>query len=314
MKKFSHLFGPVLSRRLGRSLGVDLLPFKTCSLDCVYCECGRTTNLTTERQDFFAPEEILEELRAWKEEGGEADFVTLAGSGEPLLAKSLKKIIAGAKEITKLPVCLITNATLFSEADCREAALLADVVMPSLDAADEATFKKINRPASKLDFAAYLDGLKIFCDAYKGKGKLNLEIFLVPGINDNEEQIKALALIALSLHASEVQLNTAVRPPADADVTPLSREEMEKWATYFIPHATVIASYSQASKKETEGKRREISRDAVLTAIGHRTVCLDDLVKGQGFKKEEAEKVLEELVKAGLIKKVLRDGLFFYHV
>ena len=124
-------------------MGIDLIPFKTCTLDCVYCECGRTTEKTIERKDYFPAEEILRELKDWKDKGGEADIVTLAGSGEPTLYRSLTEIIKGAKEITKLPLCLITNATLFYLKEVREAALLADVVMPSLDAADEKTFKKL---------------------------------------------------------------------------------------------------------------------------------------------------------------------------
>ena len=150
---YKHIFGPVASRRLGRSLGIDLLPFKTCTLDCVYCECGRTTELTKQRRDFFPPEEVLSELKDWKEAGNEADIVTLAGSGEPLLALSLEKIIKGIKEITGLPCCLITNGTLFMDPSARRAAMNADIVMPNLDAADEATFKKINRPVEDLSLA-----------------------------------------------------------------------------------------------------------------------------------------------------------------
>lgn len=310
MSIYKHLFGPVASRRLGRSLGIDLLPFKTCTLDCVYCECGRTTDLTCARRDFFDPQEVLDELRRWKAEGGEADIVTLAGSGEPLLAQSVGLVISEARRITGLPVCLITNATLFSDPECRQAALKADVVVPSLDAADERTFKRINRPAPDLSFAAYLEGLLEFSKAYRGRGKLNLEIFLVPGINDNEEQIRALSLLALSLHPTVVQLNTAVRPPADADVRPIPREEMERWATYFMPTAQVIASYAG----QAAGKERHLTREEVLAAIRHRVCSLEDIVKGQGLPEAEAREIVAGLLKEGLVRVRRQDGQDFYYV
>ncbi|MBR5623660.1 radical SAM protein [bacterium] len=307
---YKHIFGPVASRRLGRSLGIDLLPFKTCTLDCVYCECGRTTELTKQRRDFFPPEEVLSELKDWKEAGNEADIVTLAGSGEPLLALSLEKIIKGIKEITGLPCCLITNGTLFMDPSARRAAMNADIVMPNLDAADEATFKKINRPVEDLSFAEYLEGLQLFCQEYRGKGKIYLEIFLAPGINDNEDQIKALSLLSRSLHVDSVQLNTAVRPPADKDVMPIPREEMEKWARYFIPKAEVIASYHSAPLKET----KNVNEEELLEALRHRIMSLEDLVEAKGYPLKETEALLKILLEKGLIRSRTQDGKDFYYV
>jgi len=308
--KYKHIFGPVASRRLGRSLGIDLIPFKTCTLDCVYCECGRTTEKTIERKDYFPVEEVLCELKDWKDKGGEADIVTLAGSGEPTLCKSLTEIIKGAKEITGLPLCLITNATLFYLKEVREAALLADVVMPSLDAADEKTFKKLNRPANGLPFADYLDGLKTFCEEYRGKGRVDLEVFLVPGINDNEDQMTALSLLSRSLKVNCVQLNTAVRPPAEKDVLPIPREDMEKWARYFIPKAEVIASYHSAPLKE----KKEVNEEELLETISHRIMSLEDLVEAKGYPKEETEALLKTLLKKGSIHSRTQDGKEFFYV
>lgn len=307
---YKHIFGPVASRRLGRSLGIDLLPFKTCTLDCVYCECGRTTDLTKQRRDFFSPEEVLTELKDWKEAGNEADIVTLAGSGEPLLALSLEKIIKGIKEITNLPCCLITNGTLFTDPSARKAAMLADIVMPSLDAADEATFKAVNRPVEGLSFAEYLEGLELFCREYKGHGKIYLEIFLVSGVNDNEDQIKALSLLSRSLHVDSVQLNTAVRPPADKDVRPIPREEMEEWARYFIPRAEVIASYHGSPLKE----RRAVSEEELLETLSHRVMSLEDLVEAKGYPLPETKALLKKLLEKSLIRRRTQDGKDFYYV
>lgn len=308
--KYKHIFGPVASRRLGRSLGIDLIPFKTCTLDCVYCECGRTTAKTIERKDYFPVEEVLGELKDWKDKGGEADIVTLAGSGEPTLYKSLTEIIKGAKEITKLPLCLITNGTLFYLEEVREAALLADVVMPSLDAADEKTFKKLNRPAPDLPFADYLDGLKTFCEEYRGKGRVDLEVFLVPGINDNEDQVTALSLLSRSLKVNCVQLNTAVRPPAEKDVLPIPREDMEKWARYFIPKAEVIASYHSAPLKE----ERAVSEEELMETLSHRVMSLEDLIEAKGYPKEKTESLIKDLLKKGQIRSRTQDGKEFFYV
>ena len=308
--KYKHIFGPVASRRLGRSLGIDLIPFKTCTLDCVYCECGRTTAKTIERKDYFPVEEVLGELKDWKDKGGEADIVTLAGSGEPTLCKSLTEIIKGAKEITGLPLCLITNATLFYLKEVREVALLADVVMPSLDAADEKTFKKLNRPANGLPFADYLDGLKTFCEEYRGKGRVDLEIFLVPGINDNEDQMTALSLLSRSLKVNCVQLNTAVRPPAEKDVLPIPREDMEKWARYFIPKAEVIASYHSAPLKE----ERAVSEEELMETLCHRVMSLEDLIEAKGYPKEKTEALIKELLEKGQIRSRTQDGKEFFYV
>lgn len=308
--KYKHIFGPVASRRLGRSLGIDLIPFKTCSLDCVYCECGRTTVKTIERKDYFPVEEVLGELKDWKDKGGEADIVTLAGSGEPTLYKSLTEIIKGAKEITGLSLCLITNGTLFYLEEVREAALLADVVMPSLDAADEKTFKKLNRPAPDLPFADYLDGLKTFCEEYRGKGRVDLEVFLVPGINDNEDQMTALSLLSRSLKVNCVQLNTAVRPPAEKEVLPIPREDMEKWARYFIPKAEVIASYHSAPLKE----ERAVSEEELMETLSHRVMSLEDLIEAKGYPKEMTESLIKDLLKKGQIRSRTQDGKEFFYV
>ena len=235
--------------------------------------------------------------------------MTLAGSGEPLLALSLEKIIKGIKEITGLPCCLITNGTLFMDPSARRAAMNADIVMPNLDAADEATFKKINRPVEDLSFAEYLEGLQLFCQEYRGKGKIYLEIFLVPGINDNEDQIKALSLLSRSLHVDSVQLNTAVRPPADKDVMPIPREEMEKWARYFIPKAEVIASYHSAPLKET----KNVNEEELLEALRHRIMSLEDLVEAKGYPLKETEALLKILLKKGLIRSRTQDGKDFYY-
>ena len=289
-----HLFGPVASRRLGRSLGVDLLPFKTCTLDCVYCECGCTTEKTLSRKEYVPFDEIILEIKQWFSEGGKADYITLAGSGDPTLHSRLGDIISEIKQITNIPVCVLTNATLFSSPEVRKETALADLVVPSLDAADEETFLKINRPADSLDFKKYIEGLILFSENFTGK--LWLEIFVVPGINDNENSIKALAEIAKKIKPDKIQLNTAVRPTAEKSVKPVSQEDLKKLAKVFTPEAEIIAAYHHAVKsKET------VSKEKVFELLRRRPGTLEDISSGLSINIEEAKKLVNELMEEKLI-------------
>ncbi len=289
-----HLFGPVASRRLGRSLGVDLLPFKTCTLDCVYCECGCTTEKTLNRKEYVPFDEIISEIKQWFSEGGKADYITLAGSGDPTLHSRLGDIISEIKQITKIPVCVLTNATLFSLPEVRKETALADLVVPSLDAADEETFLKINRPAVNLDFKKYIEGLILFSENFTGK--LWLEIFVVPGINDNENSIKALAEIAKKIKPDKIQLNTAVRPTAEKSVKPVSQENLRKLAKVFTPEAEIIAAYHHAVKS-----KEKVSKEKVFELLRRRPGTLEDISSGLSINIEEAKKLVNELLEEKLI-------------
>ncbi len=289
-----HLFGPVASRRLGRSLGVDLLPFKTCTLDCVYCECGYTTDKTLERAEYVPFDEIILEIKQWYSEDGKADYITLAGSGDPTLHSRLGDIISEIKKITNIPVCVLTNATLFSLPEVRKETALADLVVPSLDAADEPTFLKINRPADNLNFEKYIEGLILFSENFTGK--LWLEIFVVPEINDNENSIKTIAEIAKKIKPDKIQLNTAVRPTAENFVKPVSKEFLKKLTKKFTPKAEIIATYHHAVKsKET------VSKEKVFELLRRRPGTLEDISSGLSINIEEAEKYVNELLEGNLI-------------
>ncbi|MHA1574775.1 MAG: radical SAM protein [Alphaproteobacteria bacterium] len=289
-----HLFGPVASRRLGRSLGVDLLPFKTCTLDCVYCECGCTTEKTFNRKEYVPFDEIILEIKQWFSEGGKADYITLAGSGDPTLHSRLGDIISEIKQITNIPVCVLTNATLFSSPEVRKETALADLVVPSLDAADEETFLKINRPADSLDFKKYIEGLILFSENFTGK--LWLEIFVVPGINDNENSIKALAEIAKKIKPDKIQLNTAVRPTAEKSVKPVSQENLKKLAKGFTPEAEIIAAYHHAVKS-----KEKVSKEKVFELLRRRPGTLEDISSGLSINIEKAKKLVSELLEEELI-------------
>lgn len=301
----NHLFGPVASRRLGRSLGIDLVPLKTCTLDCIYCECGSTTAQTIERKEYVQYDAVVDELLAWWKEDGQADFITLAGSGEPTLHSRFGDIITTAKKQTGIPVCILTNGTLFYQPDVRKDAALADLVIPSLDAADPATYRKINRPHAECTLERHLDGLHAFSREYTGK--VWIEIFLVPGINDSPESIEKLAAAAAELHPEKIQINTAVRPPAEGSVNAIPEDRMHALAASFTPHAEVIASYRVAVKHAVPG-----TREQVLALLLRRPCTVNDIADGLGISQEDSSTFLAELLSTGLIIREKREDTEYF--
>jgi wyosine [tRNA(Phe)-imidazoG37] synthetase (radical SAM superfamily) len=188
---YRSLFGPVLSRRLGVSLGVDLVTHKTCSLNCVYCECGKTTCLTPERRCYVSPDAVCRELDHYWAHNDDPDYITFSGSGEPTLNQGLGQVIAHIKE--KKPgirVAVLTNATLMTDPAVRAELALADLVVPSLDAVSYPVFCRINRPCAGIRPADIIDGLIVFTKAFSGQ--VWLEIFILPGINDTQEELALL--------------------------------------------------------------------------------------------------------------------------
>ena len=300
-----YLFGPVASRRIGRSLGVDLVPFKTCSLDCIYCECGCTTNETLQRKEYVPFDEIIAEIKEWYSNGGSADYITLAGSGEPTLNSRLGDIIRGIKKITNIPVCILTNGTLFYREDVREEAALADLVIPSLDAPNEDIFNNINRPPEKLDFNKYIEGLILFSNYFSGN--LWLEIFVVPGINDDDKSIAQLAEIAKKIALDKIQLNTAVRPTAEKNVHSVSEEKMYALAKNFSPEAEVVASFSKKTVVNDNA-----TKDKVFSLLSRRPCTVEDIASGLGIKPADARQFVIHLFEENMIKKSEREGKEFY--
>ncbi len=239
---YKHVYGPVPSRRLGRSLGVSPIPSKTCNYSCVYCQLGRTDHMTNTRQDFYKPTDILNEiLDAVKNNPKEIDYVTFVGEGEPTLFKSLGYLIRETKSRTGIPTAVITNGSLLYMEDVREDLKEADVVLPSLDAADEETFKKINRPYPKIEYDMMVEGLKRF--SKMRKGQLWVEVMLVRGINDDEKQLRGIADILEEIKPDRVYVNVPIRPPAEKWVKIPKEENLVK--AHEILHSYVIDVYEE---------------------------------------------------------------------
>ncbi len=186
-RQYKYLYGPVPSRRLGRSLGIDIVPLKVCTLDCVYCQLGRSSEKTTRRREYVPIDAVIEELAEKISNGLDADFITIAGSGEPTLNSGLGKLLKAASDITDIPLTVLTNGTLFYREDVRADCAQADVVMPSLDAGDEPTFRKINRPHRDISIEKLVSGLCALREEFAGR--IWLEVFLVDGMNTDTGQI-----------------------------------------------------------------------------------------------------------------------------
>jgi wyosine [tRNA(Phe)-imidazoG37] synthetase (radical SAM superfamily) len=212
----SFVYGPVPSRRLGQSLGVDPIPFKTCNYNCVYCQLGRTTPLSNERREFFPPAGILAEVQAAldKHQPGDIDYITIVGQGEPLLSAGLGQLIGEIQALTTIPVAVITNGSLLFRPEVRAEVSLADVVIPTLDAADEATFRRINRPWPELKITEIIEGLITFRKVFAGR--LWVEVMLVKGVNDSEETLTGMANALRRIRPDQVHLNVPLRPPAES--------------------------------------------------------------------------------------------------
>lgn len=243
MRKWdSIIFGPIYSRRLGNSLGIDVIPYKTCSLNCVYCECGKTTNLTNERKEYVSADGIIAELDGFLAKNTKSiDVITFAGSGEPLLNLGVGKIIAHIKEkYPQFKVAFITNSVLLADKNAREEILSADFVLPSVDAMFEESFVKVNSPAKGVSVISVLNGLREFAKIYEGI--IWLEYFVIEGINDSQKELAAFKKYFEEIKPAVIQLNSLDRIGTCDWVKPASIERLREIAKFFEPFNVEIIS------------------------------------------------------------------------
>jgi len=286
---YKHLFGPVLSRRLGRSLGVDIMPFKTCTYDCVYCEQGRTTNQTMCRKEYVPTQEVLDELEEYLGAHSAPDYVTLSGAGEPTLHARLGDIAQGVKSLSTAPLAVITNGSLLWDGTVRNALCDADVVLPSLDAGNAPLFKYIDRPVSGISFEQMISGLIAFRESFRNA--IWLEVMLMDGSTSGESEVREIAEWVRRIRPDRVQLNTVVRPPSESFARRVPRARLELLATLFSPRAEVIADYSGRAQDT------EIPPDAsrVLELLDRRPCSLREIAATLGLRLVEASKLVQRL-------------------
>jgi len=267
------LFGPVPSRRLGLSLGINIIPHKTCTYNCVYCEVGRTTNLTVERKSFYDPEAIKHEFAENIDKMGRIDYVTFSGSGEPTLNKDIGELIRFVKG-KGYRTCVLTNGSLLYLDDVKEDLMEADVVIPSLDSARRESFLKVNRPHHSLKLEKIIEGISDFTRAFKGK--VWLEVLFVKGVNDSNEDVKALVQAIKEIKPFKVQIGTVDRPPADDWVGKLSDKEMMDIYTYMSAHLDVEVDLIGGFNKENNKFYEDVER-SIVKLINIRPCTEDDL-------------------------------------
>jgi len=300
------LYGPVPSRRLGLSLGVDIVPFKVCTLDCIYCQLGKTLQKTVERRDYLPIELALTELKDRLAGGLDADFITISGSGEPTLHSRLGELINNIKQITRIPVAILTNGTLLHRPDVRSDCAHADVVLPSLDAGDDDTFQRINRPHSEITLANVIAGLSLFRDEFAGQ--IWLEVFLAEGINTEPPQIDRIRDAIGRIRPDKVQLNTAVRPTAEAGLNRLNLQRLQAIAAQLGPKAEVVADFSPGRK----GKHIESKAESLLSMLKRRPCSLTDICSGLGMPQEDVLRCLVDFQQEGLVDSSRKDGTTFF--
>ena len=307
--KYKHLFGPVPSRRLGISLGVDLVPHKICSLNCVYCEVGRTTDLTIERKEYIPLNDILAELKSYLDNEPELDYITFSGAGEPLLHNGIGKIITLIKEnYPKYKLALLTNSTLLYDEKVRKEILGIDLLLPSLDAVSKKVFKKLNRPNSQLDNDKIIEGLIKFSKDFSGK--IWLEVFIVPGLNDTTEELELLKNVIHQIAPDKVQLNTLDRPGTENWIEPVSKNRMEEIAEFFKPlPVEIIAKFQSRNKLRSYHKNVE---QQIIETIKRRPCTDKDLSEMLGLHINEINKYLSELLHEGSVTTQQQErGIFF---
>ncbi len=319
-----HIFGPVNSRRLGRSLGIDLFSDKVCNLNCIYCEVGKTDRLTCERAEYVPTEKILGEIDRYFAEPGreqEIDVVTVTASGEPTLHTGFGRILAHLRDKTAKKIAVLTNGTTLMDAQVRQELAVADVVIPSLDAARETSFRKIDRPATCVDLPSVIEGLVVFSHEYAGE--IWLEILFVRGINDDEGDIQALQDVITRMRLDRIQLNTVARPPLESFARPVGGERMRQIVTTLetnnpgIP-VDLLARGSDTNIQDAEsitgcGRSRDEILAEILQMLKRRpcTAADIDAVFPCGGP-EKVEQYLTPLVHSGQVRTRVHGDRIYY--
>lgn len=303
---FRYLFGPVPSRRLGLSLGVDLLPPKTCTLNCVYCECGKTTHLTRKRGELVPTAEVCDELLRRLSEPPYPEWVTFAGSGEPTLHTGLGAVADHIKKIApNQRVAILTNGTLMDDADVRAACAKADLVAVSVDAASPEAFLAVNRPHPGLDLKRMLSGVARFRQEYSGI--LWAEVFLIPGANDSENELFLIKDALSKIAPDEIQLNTLDRPGAEEWVARPSQDSLNRAAE--ILGARIIG---RAKGRMGEGSKTPDPENLILMAASRRPLTCDDVSRILSASIQESQKILDRLTARGQLVATEKSRGIFY--
>ena len=295
-----YVYGPVPSRRLGRSLGIDPLPLKTCNYQCIYCQLGKTTNFTNERRNYYPKDEIIVEIEeAIKQNKNNFDYITFVGSGEPTLYKDLEELILKTKTFSNKPICVITNGALLHNEEVIKALLLSDIVLPSLDAGDERSFIRINRPHPDIQFDSVIQGFIDFRRIFKGK--FWIEIMIMKAINDSKKELLKIKEKIDLIKPDKIDINIPIRPPLenwvkipDKSIFALLDEIFESYSDISFPEIGNFYLYSQDFEKELLN---------IIKRHPMRQVQIISTFSSNNFKKEAIIYRLKKLESKNTIKK-----------
>ncbi|MCD6253825.1 MAG: radical SAM protein [Thermotogae bacterium] len=298
-----YVYGPVPSRRLGRSIGVSPIPPKTCNYSCIYCQLGRTTRMTNKRREFFPLREILQEVSEIPKD--KADVITIVGEGEPTLYSKLGELILGIRQRVDLPVVVITNGGLLCEPEVKKALSFADVVLPSLDAWDEKSFRRINRPHPSLNFDRVVEGLKTFTQEFRGE--VWLEVMLMKNVNDDDAALLEIRKIAEKVSPKKIYLNVPIRPPAESWVKPPDPDVVRKAAEVLNAIALdflISNSYRVDPQDAVNG---------IVSIIKRHPMTEPEIMNLLGEVSDNPEKLLEGLRKHPKVILKRWRSMTFYH-
>jgi len=309
--KYKYIFGPVNSRRLGISLGVDLVPFKTCPLNCVYCECGNTTDLTSKIDEYVPTDEVLQEIDDYLSGKPKLDIITFSGSGEPTLHKNIGRIIDHIKNhFSGYKIAVLTNGIMLSRNSVRRAISKADLVIPSLDAVSIEVFNRIARPVPGITPEKLIDGLADFRQVFSGE--MILEIFIVPGINDTPAELKKIRNAFDRIKPDRIQINSLDRPGAEDWVSPVGKDTLSRIEKIFAPFRVEMIGSPGNYKfidKHGDGIMRKI-----ISTLERRPSTIEDLYRSFGIREEEIAEIIEMMLKKGIISKEKLPRGEFYKV
>lgn len=309
--KTKRVFGPVMSKRLGNSLGIDVIPHKTCSYNCIYCQLGCEENTTTDLKNYYSVDEIIYELKEALLNNKNIDYITFAGSGEPTLYKDLKKLILEIKRITDIPVCIITNGSLLYKQEMRSNLLSADLIIPSLDAGNEDTFKLIDNPNKEIDFDKMIEGLIEFRKIFKGE--YWLEIFLLKDINDNEDELDDIIKIVRKIKPDKIQLITATRRVANEKAKALSDEELKKIKKYFNDNCDIETDIPSVSENR-RGNTKKITEEDIINFLIRQPDTAYLIAKSFDEEEKRVKELLDSLIKKNKVREEIVNGVVSYAV
>ena len=305
---YRYVYGPVQSRRLGKSLGIDLVPFKTCTYDCIYCQLGQTTHKTLERREYVPAAGVLRELEQKLASGEIFDYISIAGSGEPTLHSGIGDLILQIRKMTEIPIAVLTNGSLLRLGDVQDDLMPASLILPSLDAGSERLFQQVNRPHPDISFDRMVDGLVSFANRFKRD--IWLEVLLLEGITGVPREVNKIASILKRIAPARIQLNTVVRPAAEMNAHPVSRARLLALKN-ILPGKVDIIGDSEHAGPHKPSLSDSRSKD-ILSLLWRRPCTCAEVAYSLGLHPSETIKNLDALIRSGKVITKIVDKRAFY--